>query len=168
MIILRPWNINDIKELCKLCNRVNRTFLTNGLPDPYTEENANWWINKVNEEEGKTGIYRAIVVDNEVVGNITIEKKTDVFAIDAELGYMLLDEYSGKGIMSEAIKLICRIAFKDLEIVRISARVFELNVASSKILVKNGFILEGTLRHGIFKNHQFQDLKLYGILKNNE
>ena len=39
---LRQWTKDDIKELAKLMNHADRSYLSNGLPYPYTDENAQW------------------------------------------------------------------------------------------------------------------------------
>ena len=40
----------------------------------------------VKKQEGKEGIFRAIIVDGKYVGSISVEKKSDVFCKDAEIG----------------------------------------------------------------------------------
>ena len=61
--------------------------------------------------------------------------------------YYLLADYSGKGIMSEALRQICELAFQELDILRISGLVYEPNAASRRVLEKNGFVLELSLIH---------------------
>ncbi len=164
-IKLKQWELNDKESLIKLCNSVDRQFLSNRLPNPYTQENADWWLNMVLNSDGKEGLFRAIVIDGEIVGNISVEKKSDVYAKDCEIGYILLDEYSGKGIMTEAVRQICELAFALLDIIRISGLIYEPNIASSKILEKNNFTLEGELKNAVIKNNNIYNLKIYGKLK---
>ena len=164
-IILKKWKIDDTKILANICNKVDRKFLSNRLPSPYTENDAKWWMNMVKKQEGKNGIFRAVIVDGEYVGNISIEVKTDVFCKDAEIGYLLLTNKWSQGIMTEAVKQICEIAFSKLEIVRITGLVYNPNVGSQRVLEKNGFILEGTMKNAIFKNNNIYDLCVYGKYK---
>ena len=44
---LRKWSLADYKELKDLCNAVDRSYLSDRLPNPYTEDDANWWLNMV-------------------------------------------------------------------------------------------------------------------------
>lgn len=164
-ITLEKWKIEDADDLMKICNETDRTYLSNRLPYPYTEENADWWLNMVSEKEGKSGIFRSVRVDGEIVGNITVEQKEDVFVKDAELGYLLLPDMWSKGIMSEAVRRICEIAFKELDIVRITGQVYEPNVASRRVLEKNGFELEGLLKKAVFKEGKIWNLCVYGKTK---
>ena len=104
---LRHWTQADAMELTSLCNAVDRRFLSDRLPNPYTEKDAKEWLKMVTENDTITGIYRAIVCDGKTIGSISVEKKDD----DAEIGYMLHNDYSNKGIGTEAVKQICPIAF---------------------------------------------------------
>ncbi len=45
----RKWSLADKKELMELCNAVDRTFLSDRLPNPYTDDDADWWLNLVAE-----------------------------------------------------------------------------------------------------------------------
>lgn len=164
-ITLEKWKKEDADDLMRICNETNRTYLSNRLPYPYTEENAGWWLNMVSENEGKRGIFRSVRVDGEIVGNITVEQKEDVFVKDAELGYLLLPRMWSRGIMSEAVRRICEIAFEELDIVRITGQVYEPNAASRRILEKNGFELEGILKKAVFKEGKIWNLCVYGKTK---
>ena len=162
---LRKWTIEDSESLIKMCNAIDRSYLSDRLPYPYTKASAEWWLNKVKENEGKKGIFREIVVDDRIIGTISVEQKEDVFRKDAEIGYYLLQEEYSKGIMSEAVKLICEIAFKELDIIRITGQVYEPNIASRRVLEKNGFILEGIMKNAVIKNGNIFDLCIYGKQK---
>lgn len=64
--------MNDSKELTALCNAVDRSFLSDRLPYPYTEEDAKAWLNMVAQNDSVTGIYRAIVMDGQPIGSISV------------------------------------------------------------------------------------------------
>ena len=42
---LRHWVLSDAKELTNLCNAVDRHYLSDRLPNPYTEKDAAKWLN---------------------------------------------------------------------------------------------------------------------------
>ena len=160
---LRQWTINDAKELSDLMNSADRSYLSNGLPYPYTEENGKWWINMVNEKSEQSGIYRAIIVDKKVVGMVSLEKKSDVYEKDAEISYLLREEYWGRGIITQAVLEVCKEAFEKLDILRITGAVFSPNEASKKVLTKAGFVLEGVMKNAVYKNDKVMDLCYYGL-----
>ncbi len=71
----------------------------------------------------------------------------------------------GKGIMTEAVRRICREAFAAFDIVRIYAEPFAHNAGSRGVLEKAGFTLEGIMRKGVFKNGELCDYCMYSLLK---
>ena len=122
-IELKKWSIEDKESLIRICNTIDRNYLSDRLPNPYTNESAEWWLNIVKENEGKTGIFREIIVDGKIIGTISVEQKEDVYRKDAEIGYYLLPEEYSKGIMTEAVRQICETAFEKLDIIRITGLV---------------------------------------------
>lgn len=162
---LKLWSEKYREDLIKVCNKVDRSYLSGRLPFPYTQEDASWWLNFVQEHEGCEGIFRAIEVDGRVVGNISVEKQTDVYRYDGEIGYFLLDEYASKGVMTEAVGMLCDLAFRNLDILRITALVYSPNIASIRVLEKNGFVREGIKKNGVVKDGKVYDLYIYGLLR---
>ena len=118
-------------------------------------------VEDVTDSDAITGIYRAIVCDGKLIGSISVEKKND----DAEIGYMLHNDYSNKGIGTEAVKQICSIAFKVLSLEQITANVFQPNIASIRVLQKNGFKYKVTIPNAIIKDGNVYDLLIYVLTK---
>ena len=160
-VTLKKWTPAMKQELMNICNLVDRSYLSNRMPYPYTDESADWWLGMVSEHDGKDGVFRAIMVDGIVAGNITVEQKSDVYCKDGELGYLLLTDYWSKGIMTEAVRQICEIAFSELDTIRITGLVYAPNVASQRVLEKNDFVREGIQKNAVFKDGQIYDLLLY-------
>jgi len=162
---LRQWTKDDIKELVNLMNNANRSYLSNGLPYPYTEEHAQWWLNMVADKDEKDGLYRAVIVEGKIVGMVSLEKKSDVYEKDAEISYVLITKHWGKGITTQAVQKLCEEAFEKLDILRITGCVFGENEASKKVLTKAGFVLEGVMKQAVYKNDKVMDLYHYGLYK---
>ena len=158
---LRYWTQADAMELTSLCNAVDRRFLSDRLPYPYTEKDAEKWLKMVTNNDAITGIYRAIVYDEKLIGSISVEKKHD----DAEIGYMLLNEYSNKGLATEAVKQVCTFAFKVLSLEKITANVFQPNIASIRVLLKNGFKYKGAITNAVIKDGNVYNLLIYRLTK---
>ena len=158
---LRHWTLSDAMELTSLCNAVDRHHLSDRLPNPYTEKDAEEWLKMVTDNNEINGIYRAIVCDGKLIGSISVEKKDD----DAEIGYMLLNEYKNKGIATEAVKQVCTIAFKVLSFEQITANVFQPNIASIRVLLKNGFKYKGAIPNAVIKDGDVYDLLIYVLTK---
>ena len=67
--------------------------------------------------------------------------------------------------MTEAVRRICAEAFSELDIVRITGLVYAPNIASGRVLEKNGFVREGLQKDAVYKDGKIYDLCLFGKLK---
>lgn len=72
--------------------------------------------------------------------------------------------YWGKGYGSEAMRLILRYAFTELNLHRVSLGVFAYNTRARRSYEKCGFQLEGVIRQAFSREGQRWDLFLMGIL----
>jgi len=82
----------------------------------------------------------------------------------AEIGFWLLPDYWRKGILTEALPVICRFGFDQLGLHRIEAFVETENTNCRLALNKLNFSHEGTLKECEFKNGKFISLDIYAIL----
>lgn len=82
----------------------------------------------------------------------------------AELGFWLLPEYWGQGIIPEAGALVVQHAFEALKLHRLEALVETENDASKKVLKKLGFHFEGTMHECERKNGNWVSLEMYGLI----
>ncbi len=164
-ITLEKWIKEDREILQKLCHNAERKYLSGRLPYPYTLEDADWWLNFVEENEGTNGVFRKALVDGKVVGNISVERLVDIRKNDGEIGYVFDKAYWGKGIATRATEMICKIAFEELSLTRLTSQVYEPNIASRRVLEKNGFTLEGVLKNAVTKGENIYSLCIYGKLR---
>ena len=137
---------------------------TLNIPYPYSEKDAEWWINHIQEETSKQGrsVNWAIrSADGHLIGGIGFHDFELGKSHRAELGYWLAKPFWSQGIMTKAVEVVCGFAFKELNIVRITAHVFSFNLGSEKVLEKSGFQLEGILRKHYKKDGKIFDGKLY-------
>lgn len=163
---LRAWEIEDAKALAQAADNFHiAKNLRNVFPNPYTLDDAVWFINDSIAHEGKNQINYAIVIDGKAAGGIGISVKDDVYEKSAELGYWLAESYWRKGIMSKAVWIICKEAFETFDIVRIFAEPFADNAGSRGVLEKAGFTYEGTMRNGIYKNGEIHSYCMYSVLR---
>lgn len=70
-----------------------------------------------------------------------------------------------KGLMIEALPAFIRFIFQSRNVNRLQAVTVEGNEASVAILVKMGFMYEGTMRQARHLKGKHVDLKVYAILK---
>ena len=163
-IELRKWSYLDQQDLTELCNAVDRTYLSDRLPNPYTEEDADRWLHMVAQSEGFGGTFRAVITEGKIIGSVSVERK-DMDCTEGELGYMLLKEYWNRGVMTQAVGQVCEIAIKELCLNRITASVFHPNLASQRVLLKNGFIQESVKHKAAVKGENIYDMLIYILEK---
>lgn len=160
---LRPWRESDGPALARYLN--NRKIWDNcrdGLPYPYTEEDALRFIRTASEQEGSRNY--CIEIRQEAAGNIGFIRGTDVERYNAEVGYWLAEPYWNRGIMSRALKEAVGEYLRQTDAVRIHARVYAGNRASMRVLERAGFRSCGIWRKACFKNGRFVDCHCYELL----
>ena len=163
---IKKWELTDAGDLARaLSNTKVQDNLRVGLPYPYTEKDGTDYISAMlSADENETFAF-AIVSDNKVIGSIGVFRQENIHRQTAELGYCIAEEYWGKGIMTDAVKQICKYVFDKSDIIRIYAEPFAYNTASCRVLEKAGFQYEGTLRSNAVKNGKIIDMKMYSLLK---
>jgi [ribosomal protein S5]-alanine N-acetyltransferase len=140
---------------------------TLNIPYPYSDEDADWWINHNMAETARLGRPINWVIrrrDGYLIGGIGFAAFEPGKTHKAEIGYWLAKPYWGQGIMSLAIKAITQHAFRELGLKRITAHVFNFNKGSARALEKAGYTLEGRLRQHYSKNGKIFDGLLYAIV----
>ena len=155
---LRPWTSNDFENLSK---HANNSKITQNMSDGFPNSVEKWKAFLEFAINNNEILYLAIDINGEAVGSIGISPKKDYMQKNAELGYWLSEKYWGKGIITEAIKEIVKLAFNKFDIVRIYATPFEKNYASHRALEKAGFKLEARFCKIVFKNGEMLDELVY-------
>ncbi len=160
-VFLRPWGNDDIDALVRYAN--NRKIwlnLRDRFPYPYTRAEAGGWI-AFCESQGTPVLNFAIDLSGEAVGGIGFERMTDVHRMTVEVGYWIGEPFWGRGIASDALAKAVDYAFGTLSIERIQATAFAGNVASTRVLEKNGFEFEGRLKNYVLKDDRLLDALMY-------
>lgn len=136
------------------------------IPHPYTLADADTFVEIVQSTEASHGhpVHFAIRdKNNRLIGALGFESIR--YGHRAEIGYWLGRPYWGQGIMTNVVRAVCVYATTQWKLVRITANVFDFNTASARVLEKNGFQLEGTLRKVHLKDEQFIDAKVYALVQ---
>jgi [ribosomal protein S5]-alanine N-acetyltransferase len=83
----------------------------------------------------------------------------------SEIGYTILPEYQGKGITTEAIKLMVDFGFNQMNIHSLEGVLDPANTASARVLEKNGFVKEAHFIENEFFAGKFLDTVIYSLVK---
>lgn len=165
-LLLWPFKPGDAPIVEELAGdkRVAETTLT--IPHPYPSGSAiNWIKNHHERAEKQESIIFAIEEKSEgmIIGTVTLRLEKDHKR--AEIAYWLGVPYWGKGYATDAIKKAIDFGFNSIGLNRIWATVMKKNIASNKVLIKNGFNHEGTFSKHDLKWGNFEDVLYYGLLK---
>lgn len=166
---LRKWRLSDAEDLAAALN--HKAILNNlrdGLPFPYTAQDATEYITAMLSADENNVFAFAITIDDRAVGSIGAFRQANIHARTAELGYYLAEEYWGQGIMTGAISQLCRLIFEATDILRIYAEPFSYNIGSRRALEKAGFQYEGLMRSNAVKNSKVVDMCLYSLTRSME
>ena len=164
---LRPWRLGDRDALVAIANdREIWMNLTGAFPHPYTTEDGEEWLARCQEAPFSERCL-AIEIAGRLAGGAGYTVGEDVSAHIATIGYWLGEEFWGRGIATEAARLLTDHAFNEDGITRCQANVFGWNPASGRVLEKAGYTFEGLLRSGILKDERYTDLLMYGRLREN-
>lgn len=156
--------LKPIEDKASIFKNINNKDILNKitLEYPYTEENYQSFINHFEKEQNEmnpSSFSFIIDVAGEAVGAISINAGKNLESQHkAEIGYWLGKEYWSQGIVTEAVKLLCDFAFKNLNKIKLTIGFLEDNIASKRVAEKNGFTYEYTKRKESFKDGKYKDL----------
>jgi len=139
-LTLRQLVINDEREIFTLRSdsEINK-YLDRQLSN--TIDDARNFINKVNENINKNdSLYWAITLSdkNVLIGTICLFSFSDE-TDKCEIGYELLTNFQGQGIMIEAVEKVIDFAFNTIKVQKIEAFFHIDNQSSIKLLEKFSF-----------------------------
>ena len=161
---IRSYKLSDKDALVRYANNQNVSKnLRDSFPSPYTEKDAVKWLNLACIQNPELSF--AISSPDELIGGIGLLLQPDVYRYSAEVGYWLAEPFWGKGIATKALIAFTSYAFKQFDLERLFAGVFDGNNASVKVLENAGYKFEGRYRKAVYKNDVFKDQLMYGILK---
>lgn len=98
-----------------------------------------------------------IYLEDKYLGNIGIFD-INMTNKSAEIWYRLDKDFTQKGYMTEAVKILEKEAFENFELNRIQIKCDERNIASAGVAKKCGYMLEWKLRECSFAEY-FDDLR---------
>lgn len=171
-LVLRQFEQNDAERLHELCSQ---PYILKWMPDwersiEQRKEWLDWVIKQYNIATKETARIMLAVTLKEtgtLLGMVGIGNKEEVDN-EIEIAYFVSEEYSGKGYITEAAKVMLQWAFETLGMEYIIAIVETDNYASLRVVEKCGFEKLGTrmiLNSGETQEKPFFYYKLYNNRK---
>ena len=165
--VLRSFNIEDVTEV--YMGWLNDPEVTRFLEirlHTQTAQTAEAYIKSfyLGAEKYLWGIY----TNNEgkLIGTASLYE-INLFHRCAEIGLMIGDKaHWGTTASTEAIRLICRFAFEQLRLRRLTAGTYAVNTGINFTLRRLGFFREGVMRSGYYlSSEKFTDGFRWGLLQ---
>jgi len=157
---------SDIDEVCELrSDEETMRYIPRHLAQ--TREHALEHIHQINQEiDTNKSINWGISLagSDKLIGLIGLVR-IKASSHRAEIGYILHQNYRGRGIMTEALGTILNYAFNTLDFNSVIAVIDPNNESSKKLLERNRFKKEAHLRENILYQGEFRDTAIYGLLK---
>lgn len=140
MILLREPSAQDETAFVSTMKN-SRDFHFPFITAPCSSEEFQIYLNKSKQESEQ--YYLAWNDNQQIIGVFNISGIMRGVFKSAYLGYYASAEYSGKGLMNQALKLVLKELFTTLDLHRIEANIQPTNTASIQLATKNGFLKEG-------------------------
>lgn len=135
------------------------------VPNPYRGEDFDAWLAAIakmaTRNGGRTTTFAIRDATDRKVGGFGFRDLDLAGAQEGEIGYWLARPYWRRGIMSAVVNAGCAYGFAEFGLARITAKVFEFNTGSARLLEKCGFAREGLLRAEYVKDGRSIDAILY-------
>lgn len=160
--------LDDVPVLAELL-RANREFLAPWEPirgdDYFTAEGQHAVIRDALErhEQGTT-VPHVILESGRVVGRINLNNIVRGPFQSCSLGYWVGSADNRRGVATAAVRGIARVAFEEMGLHRIEAGTLLHNVASQRVLERNGFARFGVAPKYLNIAGEWQDHAMYQLV----
>ncbi len=141
-LILRKINIDDVDALVKYANNKKISDQILNIPYPYREPDAVFRISYVVKGFKNKSRYIYAIVSrerNELIGEISLHFMNS-HQNHAQLGYWVGEPFWNTGIATEATEAVLKFGFEKLKTELIYGTCLMTNVASEKVMSKNGMV----------------------------
>jgi ribosomal-protein-serine acetyltransferase len=163
---LRLFEEADAAELDSVI-AANRDYLAEWLPWVETTTGADArleWIRRTRRQIADNDGFNAAIVEGDDIIGVAGYHSVDWGNRSTSIGYWLVEDRQGRGIMTEAVRALAAHAFEVWKLNRVEIQVAVGNLRSAAIPQRLGFIQEGTLRQAERCGETFQDVVVYSLL----
>ncbi|UCH60875.1 MAG: GNAT family N-acetyltransferase [Anaerolineales bacterium] len=143
-----------------------KRLLDDAPPIMWSVEKTKEWIEKQLEEQQANGFLYGIrtLEGDELIGFVDLW--VNWLHADGWIGIGLGErDYWGNGYGTDAMQVMLRYAFTELNLHRVTLSVFEYNTRAQRSYAKAGFKLEGRVRGDLHRQGQRWDVIVMGILR---
>lgn len=159
--------INDTQTIFDAIDQ-NRSFLRKWLPfvdASKTVKDTHAFVKSIVDDVERRQEVFTVWYCNRFAGLLGL-KEIDYLNRKLEIGYWMIEQMCGKGIMIRSVEKLINFCFSELGMNRIQIKCGVGNIKSSAIPNSLGFSLEGVERDGEKHSSNYINLEVYSILKN--
>ncbi len=142
-LILRALQPSDFPRLRFLFSDFDVARMTASLPHPITDEWAQEFVTRSHSSDLKTDVLWAIDNGTGFIGSIGAYR----IGRNATIAYALGKYYWRRGYMTEAVQAVVNYLESERCVESVESCVFLENIASFRVLLKNGFVPTSTCKH---------------------
>jgi RimJ/RimL family protein N-acetyltransferase len=171
-VVLRGYRDSDARRVQEACSHERTQYWLRDLPSPYTIDDARTYLETRREQLATGGGITWAIADpasDELLGTISVFDLKPGY--EAEIGYWAHPDARGRGVMTEACRLVVRHCFVPAEdgglgLQRVSIFAGVDNTASRHVMESVGFTLYGRERNGTrMRDGTLMDTACYDLLR---
>ena len=163
-IYLRPLCVLDAPIMLESTMDQEIRYMT-GTNSIFSLEQIKKHIDHINNDDSRYDFAICLNSNDEMIGELSI---LDIDEVNKKAGFrisMAAISLTGKGYGTEAIKIVLRFVFEQLQLNRLQLEVFSHNIRGISAYEKVGFVKEGILRQSIYIDNRYSDEIIMAILK---
>lgn len=159
-LLLRPWQAGDLAALVANANHADVVRgLSSRFTHPYSADDGRAFLAGKVVAQDRWNL--AICRDGQACGGIAITPGSGEREGSASLGYWLGPAHWNQGLMGRVLALYVPWVMADAGLHRLLAEVMEHNLASARVLLRQGFVEEGRARWAVRKQGVLHDLRRF-------
>jgi ribosomal-protein-alanine N-acetyltransferase len=161
---LRPIHSSDLDAMVMQANNTNvARYMTDRFANPYTRADGEAFLARLAGRESEKVF--AVEIEGYFAGTLGFRPGNGERRLVCHIGYWLGENYWGRGIMTEAVRLSTDYLFTHCDFVRMETNVYAPNTASARVLEKCGFQREAILRKAALVEDIIIDDLLYAKVR---
>ncbi|HKG10775.1 MAG TPA: GNAT family protein [Gaiellaceae bacterium] len=162
--LLRPWRLDDLDQLVAAVQDPAVPRWTR-VPEPYGLADGRAFIEATTKswKDGTSAPFAVVdAADEQLLGSIGVRFHEEGAAT---VGYWIARESRGRGIATEALRLVSRWVLTALGVERLELVTEPANIASQRVAERAGFRREGLLRRYLVVKGERRDCVMFSLLR---
>lgn len=166
LVRLREYRSEDIPLAKEYINSTEvRQYIEGNVPFLYTLHNEQQWYESLSPQEKTYTFAIEALESKEYIGGCGINEinyKNSIATVGIFIGN---PEYLSKGYGTDAMKVLVKFIFEQMNINKIKLHVYDFNLRAQKSYEKVGFKREAVLKDELFRNGRYHDIIQLSMFK---